>query len=440
MQGLFSKDCTCRWRGVSIRRSGRRRIIRLVRGSLVRGRGLCLGALALAAASLPLCAQGLPSEPLVFGDGRVAISGGASITVSCAGSVAKGCGEDAGFFNYSDYEHSTLRMMRLTANAAVRANGYVSFLTEVRSENGDPPVPYALYVRVRPWRSRAIDVQAGRIPPVFGAFARRDYASDNILIGYPLAYQYLSSLRTDAVPANADELLRMRGRGWLANYSIGNTAPAHGLPLVTAFRWDTGAEVHGASSWADASIAVTTGSLGNPRVGDDNGGKQVAGRLAVHPRPGLVAGVSASRAAFLSDTALRAADVPPGGRYLQTAFGVDGEYSWDHYLLRVEAIRSRWQLPTIEPALSAFSTSVEGRYRFRPGWDVAARFDRLLFSELAGSVRTINWDAPVSRLEVGGGYMLLRNLQIKLSLQRNVRDGGRVARETLGAAQAVVWF
>ena len=40
----------------------------------------------------------------------------------------------------------------------------------------------------------------------FGAFARRTYANDNPLIGYPLAYQYLTSLRPDAVPATADAL------------------------------------------------------------------------------------------------------------------------------------------------------------------------------------------------------------------------------------------
>src|SRR5438445_5776950 len=43
------------------------------------------------------------------------------------------------------------------------------------------------------------DVQIGRIPPTFGAFARRTYANDNPLIGYPLAYQYLTSLRADAL-------------------------------------------------------------------------------------------------------------------------------------------------------------------------------------------------------------------------------------------------
>ena len=75
-------------------------------------------------------------------------------------------------------------------------------------------------------RTAPLDIQAGRIPPVFGAFARRTYGADNPLIGYPLAYQYLTSLRPDAVPATADDLLAMRARGWRASYPVGVTSPA----------------------------------------------------------------------------------------------------------------------------------------------------------------------------------------------------------------------
>ena len=149
----------------------------------------------------------------------------------------------------------------------MKAGDRVSLLAEVRSENGGLPEPYALYVRVRPWRSRGFDIQVGRVPPTFGAFARRHYPSDNLLIGYPLAYQYLTSLRPDALPANADELLRMRGRGWLSSFSVGNPAPDNGLPLVHAFRWDTGVQVHAAQS-----------ARGSDRRGDDRHARQPARR------------------------------------------------------------------------------------------------------------------------------------------------------------------
>lgn len=399
-------------------------------------------ALSLLAAVRAASGQVLGADPILLGDGRVAVGGNVSATISCANADdAHSCGDDTGFFNYSDYEHSTLRMVRLTVNASVRANRYLSLLTEFRSENGDSPQPYALYARVRPWPERPFDLQLGRIPPTFGAFARRAYVSDNLLIGFPLAYQYLTALRTDALPATTDDVLRMRGRGWLASFPIGNTTAQHGLPIATAFRWDTGVQAHLGGTWGDASFAVTNGSLSNPRVGDDNRGKQTAGRVSVRPLLGLVAGVSASRAPYLDGPLVNAIGRgSEANAFAQTAWGFDVEYSRDYYLVRSEAIISRWTLPTIEPPLQASSILIEGRYKLRPGLFTAARIDHLGFNEIAGATRTATWDAPVTRVELGGGYLIRRNLEFKLSVQRNVRDGGRVPRLTLAAAQLGFWF
>ena len=126
---------------------------------------------------------------------------------------------DGAWFNYTDYEHNALRLFRVGVDADMRLTDRVSVLTEIRSENGDAIKPYALYVRVRPWRDRPIDIQAGRIPPTFGAFARRDYGAGNPLIGYPLAYQYLTAVRPDALPASPDDVLRMRARGMASELS-----------------------------------------------------------------------------------------------------------------------------------------------------------------------------------------------------------------------------
>src|SRR5204862_8331401 len=128
----------------------------------------------------------------------------------------------------------------------------------------------------------------GRVPPTFGSCSRRTYATANFLIGYPLAHQYLTSLRADSVPAKADELLGMRGRGWLSSYSIGNPAPDRGVPLVSAFAWDTGVQVHVGTELLDATGAVTAGTLAHPLFNDDHAGTQIAGRIAVHPIAGLI--------------------------------------------------------------------------------------------------------------------------------------------------------
>src|SRR5688500_11371385 len=235
------------------------------------------------AAAGAAAAQGLPSEPITLGGGRVVLGGDVAVAVAP---------EDRGFFNYSDYEQTTLRQFRVGLAGLVRLSERVSVHGELRSENFQHVAPFALYARVRPFEHRRLAIQAGRIPPTFGSFSRRTYSSDNPLVGYPLAYQYLTSLRADAAPADADELLRMRGRGWRSSFSVGNEEPHSGVPLVNAFTWDTGVQVAGAWSIFTMAAAVTTGTASSPRVSDDNGGKQVSVRLTAAPVTGLALGAS----------------------------------------------------------------------------------------------------------------------------------------------------
>jgi hypothetical protein len=375
----------------------------------------------------------------------------AQVTVSGEATATLGTRDDDAFFNYTDYEHNALRMLRLSLSGMWRPVSRLAFLTELRSEDAHRMIPYALYVRVRPWSGRAFDIQAGRIPPVFGAFGRRTYgAAENPLIGYPLAYQYLTSLRPDAVPATADDLLEMRARGWRANYPIGAPNEAPGVPLVSAYRWDTGVQAHGVVGRVDASLAVTNGTLSNPRVGDDNRGRQVSGRVGWKPMPGLSLGASAARGEFLTRAIGDASEAMFGKRSSgQQALGVDAEYSRDHWIVRGELIDSRWQLPAfgqpgIDTPLRATAAFVETRYRVTPRYFVAARADRLTFSRIRGEFsfegRPTPWDAPVTRIEVGGGVQLLRNLGGRAVVQRNWRAAGRVRTRTFLSGQLAVWF
>lgn len=389
------------------------------------------GSVATAAA-----AQTLPSEPLSFADGRVVM--GAEVAATIAP-------EDTGFFNYSAYEHSALRELRIAVGTNVRVNERVSILADVRSENFDRLAAFALYARVRPMPGRRLDIQIGRIPPVFGRFARQAYGRQNPLIGVPLAYQYLTSLRADAVPVDADELLRMRGRGWLSRFSVGNTEAAAGVPLVSFTHWDTGVQVSTGWKMLDVAAAVTNGTPSRPRITDDNDGKQVAARATLTPAPGFVFGASAARGQFLSRDVL--ADLPEGnhGRFAQQAYGLDAEYSRGHGQLRTEVVFSRWQMPLpAEPRaaemLQALSAMVEGRYTVGPGAYLSARAEHLTFNRIAGSAGTERWEAPVTRLELGGGYALRRNVLAKAAVQLNWRDAGRVTRAHLIAGQLLYWF
>ena len=387
-------------------------------------------------------AQTLPSEPIVLANGRVTVSGDVSAGYGSA---------DPGFFTFTDYDHSALRLFRVDLTAAVKAGPHFTLLGEIRSENLGAVHPYALYLRIRPWTTRDFDIQVGRVPPTFGAFARRTYANDNPLIGYPLAYQYLTTLRPDAVPASADELIAKRSTGWLLRYSLGDPSFDRGVALVDAFRWDTGVQAHATAGMVSATAAVTIGTLSNPLFSDDNHGRQTAGRVELRPAAGLILGTSLARGPFVGHDAAQAA-VGDGhdAEFTQTAWGGDAEYSRDHYLVRVETIVSRWRLPiavarpprfALQTPLDAVSLSLEGRYKLRPDLYVAVRYDRLGFSDQTTAAATLPWDAPVTRIEVGAGYSIQRNLLLKGSFQHNNRDGGRLQPiADLSAAQLVFWF
>jgi len=350
--------------------------------------------------------------------------------------------DDHGFFNYTSYEDSTQRLARLSLTGEWHVADRVALLSEVRDENLGRPRVYALYARVRPWRDRAFDVQAGLIPPVFGAFPRRRYGSDNPLIGYPLAYQYLTSLRSDAVPGTVTDLVVTRGAGWRVRYPFGrgNHDPEPGLPLVNALRWDTGVEVHLGTGPVEASLAVTQGTLSNPRVHDDNGGKQLSGRVAWKPVVGLVLGVSGARGEYLSRNVESALPAENRAQNAQQAWGLDVEYSRDRWILRSEAIWSRWQTPMLDRSLGALGLTAEVRCKLRPGLYAAARVDHLGFAHIDGPVGPVTWDAPVWRVETGVGYVPVRHLLVKLAYQNNRRDGGRVPKQTLVTTQLVIWY
>jgi hypothetical protein len=397
-------------------------------------------------------AQSLPSEPIALAGGHVTVGGDVSASFGCESSPDRACDGDVGFFNYTDYANSALRLLRIGVSTAVKAGPHFTVLSEVRLENRIV-APYALYLRVRPWTARDFDIQIGRVPPTFGAFARRTYANDNPLIGYPLAYQYLTTLRPDALPASADELLKRRSLGWEVAYSIGDPSRQQGVPIVTAFKWDTGVQAHATVGIVSITGSVTTGTISHPLFNEDNDGRQIAARVELRPVSGLVAGTSFARGAFVSQSAARAALGAAAGdtSYMQTAWGGDVEFSRGYYVVRAETIVSGWQLPIpptpalqlpIDGPLTAIATSVEGRYKLRPDFYVAARFDRLTFGDVTGAGTGAEpWDAPVTRVEVGGGYSLQRNLVLKLSYQHNRRDVAILEpKATVVAAQLVYWF
>lgn len=395
--------------------------------------------MAALAAAAPATAQPLPDEPFSWWNGRLLASGDASIAVSQS---------DPGWFNDTDYGENVLRLATGGIALSARLARQLEVLSEIRVENSVRPRVLSLFGRVRPWTDRPIDVQVGIIPPVFGTFARRRYGADNPLIGSPLAYQYLTTLRDDATPLTPDALLAVRGEGWYLAYpsGIGDRAPRQGLPLVSALEWDAGVQARVGSRPLEVAVSLTTGSLSHGAIRDGNGGRQLAARLAVTPTPLVTLGASVSTGAYLSN-AVVAGTPADGQHFAQQAVGLDAELSRSHWLVRAEFIASRWELPrqaapALPGRLGARALSTEGRYRLRPDAYLAARAEHLSFSTIRPAAGPgLPWDAPVTRVEAGGGFYLLRNAVLKLAYQHNWRARVPV-RQAQGqlAAQLAYWF
>ena len=402
-------------------------------------RFLRLAAWAAMAAAAPCAAQEASPPRGNWFQEHVRLAGEASASMSTTEASAEG------WFNYSDYENSTVRSLRLSLVGEVTFSERVALITEVRTLQFERPEAYALYVRVRPWVSKALDIHVGRIPPTFGSFPRRLYVADNPLIGMPLAFQYLTSNRADAVPASADELVSMRARGWRSDFSIGNPTEGPGLPIANALRWDSGLQVRWQRDPVTVYGAVTQGTIGDPRLSDDNGGPQVSGRVVVAPHPVIALGASVADGPYLA-RGLSSRLPGPGGlrSHRQRAVGGDVELSRDRWLVRGEVVWNRWNQPAFDGAsvrdLDALGSMLEMKYRLWPGLYAAGRVERLGFSDVATTLGPRAWDAPVTRLEVGGGWAVRRQLLLKAVWQRNRREGGRVRASDLGAVQVVAWF
>lgn len=394
-----------------------------------------LRALGAALLAVMPAASAWAGEPFSLAGGWIRLGGEASGTFS---------GRDRAYFNYTDYERSNLRLFRLSLDVEVKAGSHFALVGELRTDNLDPPRPYALYLRVHPWTDRSFDVQAGRIPPVFGSYPRRRYAADNPLPGMPLAYQYLTTLRVDALPSSADDLYERRGAGWLVRYPIGASGFAPGMPLVNAERWDVGVEARIGSEPLEFAAALTQGTLSHPRIEDDHGGKQVSARLAWRPMVALGLGLSGARGPYVAREATDALPPAARGPLRQHAAGFDAEYAAGYWILRAEAVWSGWDIPpiagTTKRRLDALGLMLEARYKLAPGLYIAGRADHLGFGRLQTATRSFTWDAPVTRLEIGVGYSILRNLLLKAAFQHNHRDGGRIRGRDFLAGQVVLWL
>ena len=391
------------------------------------------GLVMAAHAAVPALAQ--DSQTTYATDRRVAIAFEAAAVASRR--------DDLAFFNFTDYEHNALRLLRVRLMTEWRAAAALSFVGEVRAENYDDVDVPALYVRWRPWAGHGIAVQAGRIPPLIGAFPRRAYGRANVVIGWPLAYQYLVSLRPDALPTTIDDILRMRGRGGQPSYPIGSQTLRPGVSMINASRWDTGVQISAQVRGLTLAGAIPEGPPARPSVRDRTPGLGWSGRASVTLPAGIVVGASGGTGNWIDRSVLDQTPID-GAAASQRVLGVEAEAGRGRWLLRTEWFHSAFSLPVgLAPVrLGARVGFVEGRYRFGARWQVGSRVERLRFTRVVGTTSpgAIPWDADVDRVEAAVSYRATTSTEIKAAWQHNWRDGGRVRERGFAAIQLLYWY
>ena len=394
-------------------------------------------------ASLGLVMAALSAVPALAQETQTTYATDRRIAIAFEAAAVASRRDDLAFFNFTDYEHNALRIARVRLMAEWRVASPLSFVGEVRTENGDGVDVPALYLRWRPWAGHAVAVQAGRVPPLIGAFPRRAYGRANLVIGWPLAYQYLVSLRPDALPATVDDLLRMRGRGWQPSFPIGSQALRPGLSLINASHWDTGVQISAQVRGIALAGAVTQGPPARPSVRDRTPGLGWSGRASLTLPAGIVVGASGGRGNWIDRAVLDQTSLDSGAAS-QRVVGIEAEAGRGRWLLRTEWFHAAFTLPiaAVPVRLGARVGFVEGRYRFGARWQVGARAERLRFAHIEGSPLrgSTPWDADVDRAEAALSYRATTSMEIKVGWQHNWRDGGRVRTRGFAAIQLLYWY
>jgi hypothetical protein len=308
------------------------------------------------------------------------------------------------------------------------------------------------YVRFDVFKKEKADLslQGGVVPTPFGAYSPRAYSDRNPLVSDPLMYHYFTTLRSNQLPAGNADLLRHRGQGQAADFTgfAGGGSPIKfsGMPMIYDPCWDVGVQALGSLGRLEYIFAVAQGTLSAPRfrAGDNNKGKQISGRLAFVPRPGLVFGASAARGPYL-DSALRP-NLPAGASaedYDQIIYGLDAEYGVRHLALHAELANNRWQVPNITDGrggpqdLKTLGAYVEARYALRPGLFAAARYDRIDYGDIddgTGTGRKLTWNYDVNLWEYGVGYYLTDRVIAKL-VRQDYHSAGESGHQTFWAVQ-----
>jgi hypothetical protein len=331
---------------------------------------------------------------------------------------------------------------------------YLEFLWDV---DADARIQGA-YITFYNLMHESVALKVGMIPSPFGNFGHRStYFNQNPLIGVPAMWLTQSPLAGNGSTRNSD----------LFPYSLasGSTVYSGGYDAC----WDYGMNLMLSEGMIEAQLAITLAALSNPYAAT-NDGYQTILNLGLHPTAGLRFGGSIAYGPWLNGGST-IYDYPPAGisaaslssagedeifvaasgstvdveDFMQTALGAYAEYSFDRFQFFTEFMSMTWETPYIyENEVTANSGYVEGLWGFYPSWEIAGRFDRIWYSEIAplddGSGSELPWAPDFNRIEIAVSWRVIREGFIRLDWQHTMFDTDQLEDVDLLALQCLFAF
>ncbi|HEU4365068.1 MAG TPA: hypothetical protein VFT13_06335 [Candidatus Krumholzibacteria bacterium] len=330
--------------------------------------------------------------------------------------------------NTNDSNFDALRSRLFVEGQRGQTSVYLQFL--VSPESYDEFRFFGGYLMHRVFEDRNVFLEAGLIPLHDGIWASHTYSNKNPLVGIPMAQYWKTTMHAFMIPTDLDQLLSMRGRGQTGFvYADSNGVRGQkysSAPIVYDNCWNYGAFSLGTLGRFEYALGVTLGAPAASVQGSDSNEN-----LAWHAKvgyafmPGLKLWLTGARGAYMDRVV---APYLPAGKtvndYYQNLLIVSGDFQWWRLAMIGEVYFNHFDTPVREAGLSNDSYYLQAVYSIVAGWDLAVRYDRMMFEEVpAGSGELASWDENVERWEGGVGYHVTRDLFVKGVVQGTRGDG-----------------
>jgi hypothetical protein len=330
--------------------------------------------------------------------------------------------------NTNDSNFDALRSRLFVEGQRGQTSVYLQFL--VSPESYDEFRFFGGYLMHRVLEDQNIFLEAGLIPLHDGIWASHTYSNKNPLIGIPMAQYWKTTMHAFMMPTGLDQVLSMRGQGQ-TGFVYADSAGVRGqsyssAPIVYDNCWNYGAFSLGTVGRVEYAVGVTLGAPAASVTGSDtNENLSWHAKLGYAFMPGLKLWLSGARGAYL-DRAVT--PYLPSGKtvndYYQSLLVVSGDWQWWRLSVMGEAYFNRFDTPVREAGLSNESYYLQAVFSVLAGWDLAVRYDRMTFEEVANSAGNVmSWDENMQRWEGGVGYHVTRDLWVKGVVQATQGDG-----------------